>query len=727
MAELSDLESWRSSFLRLALVLGIVFLPIGTIASLPVFLSNKNYLLIIFDVIAWTILVCCFVSKKISYQFNSFVVFSLLYIILIHSFIDLGPMYARPAWLVLCSVLAALIFGIRGAVLSTTLNALVLIALYLLMGPESKTWAMVYSEPTSKWIMFIINLSTVMLMASLSVSFLVNKLDRSLRHERYARLQLVNETEKLRNANLACENEIQQRKETEQALNNSEQRFRALVERSFDAVTLADAEGNIIYESPNVPRITGLDIHSRIGKSGFEIVHPDDLPRARSVFLNILAEPGATVTNLEFRGVRSDGTVWIAECNAVNLLHDPNVRAIVINHRDITERKRLEKEREKLQADLFQVQKMEAIGTLAGGVAHDFNNILAGVMGNLSLLELGTRNNFGNNPERDRYIQEIKELVQRGADLNNQLLGFARRGKTEVGPLDLAHAVEKTADMFGRTRRDLVIHQDFASSLMPVLMDYAQIEQVLLNLFINAGHAMPDGGHLILRADNVDLTSEQTETHGAAPGRFVKLVVADTGVGMDEATRARIFEPFFTTKSVGKGTGLGLASVYGIIKGHGGIITVESELGKGTAFSLFLPTTQIAVKKAAFQTQPIHQGEGTILVVDDESILLKSVAQMLASLGYDVLTAATGRDAIEIVREKKNKLSLVILDLTMPEMSGAKTYEAIRAIAPQLKVLLSSGYSIEGQAQELLARGCCGFLKKPYDLGIISAKLKEVL
>jgi two-component system, cell cycle sensor histidine kinase and response regulator CckA len=390
---------------------------------------------------------------------------------------------------------------------------------------------------------------------------------------------------------------------------------------------------------------------------------------------------------------------------------------------DITDRKRAEEDKKRIEEQLFHAQKMEAIGTLAGGIAHDFNNILGGILAGLSLIEL----RLGSDSLHDAEIQEIKGLVLRGADVVGQLLGFARRGKYTVRPVDLAKVIKKMRAMFGRTRRDLTIQYDFAPGLKAVLMDNTQLEQVLLNLFLNAGHAMPDGGRLMLRARDVALSNEQTEVYGVTPGCFVELVIADTGVGMDAATQARIFEPFFTTKPTGLGSGLGLASVYGIIKNHGGMITVDSELGKGTAFTLFLPATDLHPEKDVISSTEIHRGEGTILVVDDEVGLLTSLSKALETLGYKVLTAIGGAEAVEIVREHRDELSLVILDLIMPEMSGAKTYDALRKIAPKLKVLLSSGYSIEGQADELLARGYSGFIQKPFDLARLSAKLKEIL
>jgi len=372
---------------------------------------------------------------------------------------------------------------------------------------------------------------------------------------------------------------------------------------------------------------------------------------------------------------------------------------------------------------LAQAQKMEAIGTLAGGIAHDFNNILAGILGGLALVELEVED--GSTSKTD--LQEMKGLVNRGAELTKQLLGFARLGKYDLKPLDLTRTVAKTSAMYGRARTDISVQLDFAPGLLAVLMDHSQLEQVLLNLLVNAGQAMPHGGQLLLRAENADLADEKGSLLGVPPGLYVKLLVTDTGSGMDAKTMGRIFEPFFTTKGAGEGTGLGLASVYGIIKNHAGFIGVESEKGKGTTFTLLLPATERQVAEDKTPMAVLQHGTGTILVVDDEAQIVKFCARLLQKFGYEVLVAPGGRQAVELVRRYGAKISLVLLDMTMPEMSGRQTYETLRAIMPGIKVLLSSGRSIEGEAQQLLDSGCNGFIQKPFDAVVLSAKVQDIL
>jgi two-component system, cell cycle sensor histidine kinase and response regulator CckA len=511
----------------------------------------------------------------------------------------------------------------------------------------------------------------------------------------------------------------------EAALRESEARFRTVFEEAADCIFVADAPpvgAPIIRDvNPAALRTLGYRREELVGQSaGVLAVEPDALDQARRRYEGLAAgEPVAYCAKRRCK----DGSVRDFDCVS-RLLRIGSTTLALSFQRDVTERRRAEAEHQKLQAQLAQAQKMEAIGRLAGGVAHDFNNILGGIMGGLSLLEVELGDAGPLHPD----IREMKALVWRGADLAKQLLGFARGGKYDVRPLNLARVVEKTCAMFGRTRKDITIQIDVVPGLLSVLMDHTQLEQVLLNLFLNAGQAMPEGGRLLLRAENAEVDRESAEAkRGARPGHFVKLIVADTGIGMDAATQARIFEPFFTTKASGKGTGLGLASVYGIVHGHAGSIAVESAPGEGTTFTLLLPATDRPTSSDKAPAATILRGKGTILVVDDEEQMLRACTRLLQTIGYDVLTAPGGKQAIEMLRQHGDEISLVMLDMTMPEMSGRQTFDKLREIAPSIKVLLCSGYSMDGQAQDVMARGCNGFIQKPFDIAALSAKLLEIL
>ena len=378
----------------------------------------------------------------------------------------------------------------------------------------------------------------------------------------------------------------------------------------------------------------------------------------------------------------------------------------------------------KLQEQMLQSKKMEAIGTLAGGIAHDFNNLLMGIQGNVSLMLLDQ------DPGSDDYdrLRSVEKQVHRGADLTKQLLGFARGGKYQVKPTDLNLLIRNQCHMFGRTRKEITIQESFQKNLWVVAVDQGQIEQVLLNLYLNAWQAMPNGGNLSVKTENVILDADDAEILGLLPGKYVKISVTDTGVGIDEHILQRIFDPFFSTREVGKGTGLGLASAYGIIENHGGVIDVYSKKGKGCTFNIFLPITDSKIEDQEPTVEGgFKSGDETILLVDDEEIIIDVGEKMLNRMGYKVLVASGGKEAIEIVRKEPHLPDLVILDMVMPDMGGGEAFDKLKEIAPDLNVLLSSGYSIDGQATEILARGCKGFIQKPFKINEISIKIREVL
>ncbi len=545
------------------------------------------------------------------------------------------------------------------------------------------------------------------------------------------------------------------------ALKHREAHFRSLIENAADMIVILDAEGGVQYASPSTERLLGYPPDALAGRRAFDLVHPDDLALASERF-DHRRETVRPTAPMECRLRHVNGSWVTFEATGNNLLEDPAVRGIVVNARDITARKAAEtalqrayqeletrvadrtaelfrtnaqlrqeinereqmgEEKERLQGQLLQAQKMEAIGTLAGGIAHDFNNLLMGIQGNVDVMamDLGAEHRHG--PRLDT----IRDCVSSGTRLTQQLLGFARLGKYEVKATDPNALVAKSADMFGRTRQELRVVATYQPDVWTISVDRGQLEQVLLNLLINAWQAMPKGGTIFLETANAALTNDQVRVHQAVPGNFVRISVADTGIGMDKTTMERIFDPFFTTKTMTRGTGLGLASAYGIVRNHGGFIEVTSEIGRGSVFSVYLKAVEAPRVEPAVDAARPHQGSETILVVDDDGLIVDVGQAMLQTLGYEVLTAGSGREAVSIYREQRNRIDLVILDMVMPDMGGGQTFDQLKAIDADIKVLLASGYSINGQASEILARGCRGFIQKPFDLQALSEKVRSVL
>ncbi len=391
--------------------------------------------------------------------------------------------------------------------------------------------------------------------------------------------------------------------------------------------------------------------------------------------------------------------------------------------RDRTRNKRAEEERIKLEETLRVAQRLNSLGTLAGGIAHDFNNILMGIQGRTSLMSV---NLVAFHPLME-HVLAIEEYIRSATNLTKQLLGFARGGKYEVKPTDLNALLLDSAKMFSRTKKELRVHQKLCDFAIVADVDRMQIDQVLLNIYVNASQAMPEGGDLYLETNMTIIDDGLHNFYEIPPGKYARLSITDTGVGMTEDIRQRVFDPFFTTKEKQRGTGLGLASAHGIIKNHNGVITVYSEPGKGATFNIYLPLSDKEVLQEVPVAEQLQKGWETILLVDDEEIIREVGKAMLETLGYKVVVGASGGEALATIKAMGAAIDLVLLDLVMPGMDGGKTFDSIRELQPDMTVILSSGYSINGQADDIMKRGCNGFIQKPFNLAELSAKIRKVL
>jgi two-component system, cell cycle sensor histidine kinase and response regulator CckA len=516
---------------------------------------------------------------------------------------------------------------------------------------------------------------------------------------------------------LALGVEDRHRREAEAARRASDDRFRALVENSYDVLMLLDEQGRLTYITPAAARVLGWHPESMLGQSVFESVHPEDVDLANARFAEAMKLHGHPVT-AQVRLQHADGTWRTVDGIGVNRLQDPLVKAVVVNVRDVTDRLRLEEQ-------LRQSQKMEAIGQLAGGVAHDFNNLLTAILGycNLILEEVPT------DAAMRQDLEEIRSAGERAAALTRQLLAFSRRQMLQPQTLDVNDLIRQIERLLRRLiSEDVQLTTTLAADLWPVKVDPASLEQVLINLAVNGRDAMPLGGRLTLETSNAELEAPDPDRDSIPPGRYVKITVSDSGHGMDAATQARVFEPFFTTKEQGKGSGLGLATVYGIVKQSDGYIWVTSETGHGTMFSVFLPRADTPAITAAAPRAPevVERGSETVLLVEDEDAVRALAGAVLRRHGYTVLEACHGLDALRVAERHSDVIHLMITDVVMPHMSGRDLAQRLGAARQHMKVLFMSGYTDHAVVHRDLTPGTA-FLQKPFTPDAFARKVRHVL
>lgn len=521
-----------------------------------------------------------------------------------------------------------------------------------------------------------------------------------------------------------------ERRRMEEELRDSEARYRFLAVHALDFISLHDPGGKYLYASPVAERMLGYRPEEMTGGAATAFLHPDDRERFLEENRRI-AEKDRPATALHSRLRRKDGGYLEAETVASAVRDERGeIRMILRITRDITERKRIENR-------LFENQKLETLGMLAGGVAHEFNNLLLGITGAVELLRLL----MPGNGEAGKYLDMIERNGDRAVELTGQLLAYARKGKFSPQVLTLNWAVHEAVPILKAAFPPSVeFRLDLAEDLPPILADATQLKQVVTSLCLNAGEAMPDGGVLSIRTrreegppapggPGAEPGGEATIVRSGPAGRFsvpcAVLEVIDTGCGMDGKTLGRIFEPFFSTKFIGRG--MGLAAVRGIVEIHDGEISVRSRPGEGTAFTVVFPAAPEPHAGVEEEADPGEGRSGTILVADDEDDVREVVSAMLRSFGYRVIEARNGVEAVELFRERHREISLVLLDLMMPWMTGDRAYAEMRRICPWVRALLASGYDESERIREIVAEGFQGFLQKPFRRGDLGRKVEEAL
>jgi PAS domain S-box-containing protein len=508
-------------------------------------------------------------------------------------------------------------------------------------------------------------------------------------------------------------------------LRQGQKRFRAMVEKSAEGIVLGAPEKGVIYASPSVERVLGYTPDEFAGRSLYGAIHPDHLQHIANTVTELLVEPNKVVIDEVMLRHKDRSWRWI-ECTMRNLLHESSVQALVINFRDITERKQAQVEREQLEQRLRQAEKMEAVGRLAAGIAHDFNNVLAGVFAYGEMLFEGT-------PEHSplkRYAKNVLTGATRGRALVEQILAYSRSQLGKRAPIDIGPVVAETLELLRGSLPPAIRLETSAPQLpLVVIGDATQLHQVVMNLCSNAIQATSAGGTLRVALEAAEFPAERVLSNGTLrPGHYVRLTVEDSGSGMDAATIVRIFEPFFTTKETGRGTGLGLSLVYAIVADAGGAIDVRSVLEQGSTFTIYLPRAHDAAVIAEEAAIPLSRGNGErVLLVDDEANVLAMTAQVLSRLGYEPVSFSDSRAALAAFEAAPRSFDVVVTDDVMPGLTGTGLASVLRGRRRELPIVLVSGYSGPILAQRALAAGVSELLVKPLQSRDIAAALARVL
>ncbi len=502
----------------------------------------------------------------------------------------------------------------------------------------------------------------------------------------------------------------------------SKERYSSIVNNISDGCFEINLSGIIVFCNQAATDMSGYSREEIIGQHWRRFCQPVTVERVEQA-LEKVAASGRSVSITDCEMVTRQGLKLTVE---VNLFAVRDREGKVAGFRglikDVSERRQLEKYRKKLERQLQQAQKMEAIGTLAAGVAHGFNNVLMGIQGSLALIKM----NLDGQQNVERQLDRIEECINKGVELARQIQGFARASKFVVMPTNLNDILQSTSRIFARELPNLTIREFYDPELWEVEIDRVQLGQALLNLFAYAADSMAGGGKLYLHTENAILGPEDVQGCKVRPGAYVKMSIADTGPGIDESVSQRIFEPFFRQDRLA-GEGLRLASVYGIVTGHKGMINVYSELGHGTAFVIYLPVSKRESRCQNIFPRRLPNGDETILMIDDDQMALSVARSMLSRLGYRLLLASGGRQGLSLFQSRAGEIDLVVLDVILSDMEAGKVYEDLRRTDPGVIVLLASGYSMNPEIEGLLARGCRGLINKPFTLYMLAEKIRKAI
>jgi signal transduction histidine kinase/CheY-like chemotaxis protein len=710
---------WRECILHALLGVALVLGLVALVPALALAIKEELWGLLVFDSCMYLSVVVLVVFRNWSYELRAAGILIVALAIGIWVTLSVGPLSGGPAWLFTVAVFSGLLLGLKAALITVVLNGLSLGVIGWLAFNGHLADGQPFFSSMARAVAAGANFLALNAGAAITVSVLVRGLQETAEKEKASKEIIRKEQARLIEAREDLKNEVEVRKQAEEALRVERDTLDKITSSVGAGLAVISRDYRTVWANEVLKKMFG-DVEGQPCYKAYN--NADEVCSGcgvREVFENGKEESLHEQTGRDFQG-----NVVYSQIIATPIRDAKgNVTAALELVIPVTERKRAEEERRKLEGQLEQARKMEAIATLAGGIAHQFNNLLSAVSGNIELMKLDDHDR----QKYDRYFAPIENSIQRMAKLTGQLLAYARGGKYRVSHMSMIEFVRETLPLVEHTLKPTIaVETDLPEKVSLVAIDVTQMQTVLSGILSNASEAIESAGHVLISCRDDHITAEQSkETPGLVPGDYVVLSVTDDGKGMDEKTRQRIFEPFFSTKFQGRG--LGMASVYGIIKNHDGWISVDSKPLRGTTIKIFLPAIKDEAPAIKSERSLNMENSGTILVIEDEEMVLDVTTSMLQNLGYRVLAARSGEEALRIADSHDGQIDLALLDIILPDMGGKDIYPRLLASRPNLRVIVCSGYTLNGPAQEILKQGAQGFIQKPYTMAALSEKLSATI
>ncbi len=684
VGEGGGLPQWRERMFFFTLGPALLLGLLAYLMALPLLSREGHYLVMVLDSVTLALGLVLFLLRRVPLSARVVLLLAMIYGVGLTILITIGPMSSGPFWLFLIPLLAALYLGRWPTMIGLVLNLLTLLVLTWLFGAGHLSWSDGLLPSHERWLVIASNFLLINAATALPVAILVHGLETSLARQRGAAQELARERALLRQ-------EVTNRSRSEEALRLSEQRYRDLIESITDLIYTQDLEGRFTSANQATAAIFGYQPQELIGRTGSDFMLPEHQPAFEKEYLATLKREGSMAGLSQY--LDKQGGKHYLEYRSTLVRPQEGEPYISGSGRDVTERVLARQRLKQLEAQLLQSQKMEAVGTLAGGIAHDFNNVLAAMLG---YTELVLADLPPDSPHRPN-LEQVMKAGARAKGMVRQILSFSRQGESGQRPVLMQPLVAEALELLRTTLPATVeVDSHLAAPQGMVLADPSQVHQVVVNLATNAFQAMgPGGGTLRVELEAVELDQGQAADFvELKPGPYLRLRVSDTGQGMDAETMRRIFEPFFTTKDKSEGSGMGLAVVHGIVKNHGGQITVHSQPGQGACFQVYLPRLAQSPGPSAASEEPEGRTGGGewLLLVDDEELVGEMGRQVLERLGYRVTLCTSGQEALAVVRAAPQGFDLVITDLTMPRLTGDQLAQRIMEINPHLPVVIATGY-----------------------------------